>query len=461
MTDVLEIGTIAALDAAFEGFVGAGSAGVVLAFVTNGIRFVARFPKRVLHTDGSNCPLQEVAARSCGRCRDALELWLAAPPRHAPAAVVVRSSAVLRSLCERTCAETSAGWVWQALDEASLLDAENRPEGCWIAGESQAHLQCPSVLAVPRPLGSDLHELQWVVELKPKWGTRPQIKTVSLRDEGSAGIHVVAALPDVKRRHERFELMQATKGARSAAKGKSFQKSAFSPEALFAAETPEDMFRQLHALAATPQNNWQVKRPLHAAKDATEQRLTETEMQVLASVLVVDPLLAVLRQLQQFAGGNEGGGRVLDVEHLALIHQVWNEHRTKAMNAEAPSRRLLLQCDDEPPEHLTASRVEQLVDDFYVATVARDVSVLVRCWALRQPTARMEDSADSSGSDAGAVWRRMAHPQWLSGSWWCVAGQREDMIACVSVIDIDSKRHKPVQTYLEKDRAIVAEFERM
>lgn len=266
------------------------------------------------------------------------------------------------------------------------------------------------------------------VEIKPKGGVMPLFRSATVvMVDGTARQFSIHPL---KRSRCRFSLMQYWKHRNSQ------ERSAYCPLDLFSGD-PNRMRRAIEALVENPQNNFRYFSPFSGTSQLNVQRqhiAPAGESSVLCDMIVdallKSPVLGLLRQLQ--------ARNVADIE---LLHQLQefsaSEIQSVAFTAnEVGCRCCETGCTSSTPElHGSAfcvssrdwaSWIERELDNFYVATTARDCSLLLTFGSRSGATT---DNGEEASSDS-----QVAH------------------VAC---IDVDSKRHKSVQHYFEHDQDIV------
>jgi hypothetical protein len=368
-------------------------------------------------------PLQAGTPRHqpCRSCRSALGRWI--PHYSAPVGVITSRSALqqLRALLPSV--------PWPALDEIANAKHDSDVQ---FAGALMLDVSHPSPHAAPALRMNGW----WSFELKPKWSSRPQIHRVT-------SAHVDLTVHPVKLQHERFALMQAYKARKAVLKGKMFATSRYSPEQLFTGQFV--LIREsLQALRESPQNNLRVRYVDGEAEHSRVVDLTLVPAEVLDSVatlLAMDDVLQTVRRLQEYGrhGITDSGGLpVVDVELLQGL----------MVSGEAS---LAFHYTDGSvvTREWTPTLAEECLDAFYVSTTAKDASIVVQLSAM--------------GCGPSATWAPVLdthHTTPAAGSQWIASDEGGALhgSGALFVLDLDSKKHKPLQWYHDRDQAILSAF---
>jgi hypothetical protein len=369
-------------------------------------------------------PLQATTSRHqpCWICKSALRQWI--PHYSALVGVVMSRSALqqLRALLPSV--------PWPALDETANAKHDSDVQ---FVGALMLDVSHPSPHAPPALRMNGW----WSFELKPKWSSRPRIHRVT-------SAHFDLTVHPVKLQHERFALMQAYKARKAVLKGKSFAASRYSPEQLFTGQFV--LVREsLQALRESPQNNLRVRYVDGEFEHSRTVDLTLVPAAVLDSVatlLAMDDVLQTVRRLQEYGRhcGPDGSDDlpVVDVELLQGL-----------MASGEASFAFHYTDGTVVTREWTPTLAEECLDAFYVSTTAKDASVVVQLSA--------------TGCGPSASWAKVAdthHTTPAAGSQW-IASDEDGALhgsGALFVLDLDSKKHKPLQWYHDRDQAILSAF---
>lgn len=285
----------------------------------------------------------------------------------------------------------------------------------------------------------------------------------------------------------RFSMMQAHKRQKACKGHQSLStaplcRSQYCPNDLLKRRGIEQSLRSLNAM---PENNLRILASHVGPLDrgVKSPSIADTEIEVLAAVFRFCDLFDRLVSLQE----GRPGAPVLDI---ALLYE-WQLHCGGDMLTEPGGLWFLVDASavrdgvdcacrsvldvnkDESQTlptgtfHVEAPAISfsDAVEAFYVATTAKDLSIIVTLETCRgDPPVNATDARQEAEGHDGAFFCHEVHS--ITGGKVFVVEPRGDAncemyyMVRIAVVDIDCKRHKPLSHYYHQDLEIIASFRR-